>query len=154
MKWNNMVMEEKINQKDYQFYVLNKASTKIRSGWSNKEDAIDGKNDDEQSKVGKVVAKATLKQMNIDPDDNKFWSTMDESKSVAKEDLHKNFGDKAKKMEELKRADSLLVQTLRQYSGVKMWAEEDQKKLIEDIQKDLRAIQKKSDTLFLDVLGK
>lgn len=72
-KWNEIVTEaKKINDKDYKFYVLNKAGTRIRSGWEYKEDAIDGKADDD--KAGKIVAKVTLKQLNIDPDDNTVWS--------------------------------------------------------------------------------
>lgn len=148
----NYILESKMNTKDYNFYLLNKAGNKIRSGWEYKEDAQDAKADDPES--GKIVAKSFLKQMDIDPNDDKVWSTVNESKSIVKEDLHKNFGDKNKKMDELKKFDTLLVQSLRQLAGVAMWAEEEQKKLIADIQKDLRAIQKKSDTLFLDVLDK
>lgn len=78
-KWNEIVTEaKKINDKDYKFYVLNKAGTRIRSGWDNKEDAVEGRADDHPDKVGKIVAKVTLKQLNIDPDDNAVWSVAGE----------------------------------------------------------------------------
>lgn len=65
--------EEKLNQPDYKYYVLNDKN-KILTGWEYKEDARDFKK--EQQEYGKLLvisSKRDLKQQGIDPDDNNNW---------------------------------------------------------------------------------
>lgn len=70
MSWFNVVME-KMNQKDYKFYCVNKEGTKIRSGWEYKEDAQDAKEEDDQ--VGKILTAMGLKKLELDPNNDKHW---------------------------------------------------------------------------------
>lgn len=72
-KWNEIVIEArgKMNQKDYKFYVLNKKSNKIRSGWEYKEDAEDAKKED--SEAGKILTAQGCKNIGIDVNDNSVW---------------------------------------------------------------------------------
>lgn len=65
--------EDKANDPEYVYYVLNKAGDHIRSGWTCKEDAIEGKADDDPDYAGRIVHKKTLKQLGIDPEDNSVW---------------------------------------------------------------------------------
>lgn len=65
--------EEKANDPEYIYYVLNKEGNRIRTGWTCKEDAVDGKEDDDPEYAGKIVHKKNLKNYGIDPEDNKFW---------------------------------------------------------------------------------
>jgi hypothetical protein len=68
--------EEKINNPDYKFYVLNKDNTKIHSGWEYKEDALDAKKDCPDS-TGKIYQLAGLKKLGIDPNVDSFWAVGD-----------------------------------------------------------------------------
>ena len=63
---------KKINKKDYKFYLLNKKTNKIDTGWEYKEDAIDAKKDRDSDDY-KVYTKSHLIHLELDPDDNKSW---------------------------------------------------------------------------------
>jgi len=65
------VVEAKINQRDYKFWVV--VDGKIESGWEYSEDAKDQLGNLPPGKKGKVLAKAGLRQLGLDPDDDNAW---------------------------------------------------------------------------------
>jgi hypothetical protein len=79
--------EEKINQPDYKYYVVNSKTNKIRTGWEYKEDADDAAK--EEINYGQkdiaIFAKKTLKSMNIDPELNENWGSEVSDYSIIEE---------------------------------------------------------------------
>jgi hypothetical protein len=83
MKTFKQILEKKINQKDYKFYVIitggkdagKKAVGKIESGWEFKEDAQDQVAEIKSADriTAKVLTKQGLKNQGLNPDDNKDW---------------------------------------------------------------------------------
>jgi hypothetical protein len=83
MKTFKEILEKKINQKDYKFYVIitggkdagKKAVGKIESGWEFKEDAQDQVAEIKSADriTAKVLTKQGLKNQGLNPDDNKDW---------------------------------------------------------------------------------
>jgi len=65
------VVEAKINQRDYKFWVI--VDGKIESGWEYSEDAKDQLENLPPGKKGKVWAKAGLRKLGLDPDDDNAW---------------------------------------------------------------------------------
>ena len=78
-----MTAEERSNDPEYKFYVLNRDGTRIRHGWVNLEDAKEAVKDDVPGSCGKILQKRGLKALGIDPDDNGFWK-VDEARSATK----------------------------------------------------------------------
>ena len=82
-------IEEKINQSDYKYYVVNPKTNKILTGWEYKEDADD--NAKEQMDYGKkdiaVFSKKTVKNLGIDVDNNNSWLDNKDNYSIIKEAL-------------------------------------------------------------------
>jgi len=76
---------KKINQKGYQFYLLNKKTNKIDTGWEYKEDANDAKNEKSNPEDFIVYSKQYLISKNLNPDDNKSW--LNESENVNELDI-------------------------------------------------------------------
>ena len=61
----------KMNNKDYKFYVLNKAATKILSGWEYREDAVDFQS--EYEGAGRIYGGSTLKKFGLNANKNEDW---------------------------------------------------------------------------------
>lgn len=68
------------NQRDYKFYVVDNTAgssathfRKIRSGWEYREDANDGRKEEPDAEYLKVYARAGLKKLGLDPDNNAQW---------------------------------------------------------------------------------
>ncbi len=73
------VMTPAHNQPDYGFYVLNKATKKIESGWPFAEDAKDRVREIKEESPGSNVGVYTLgylKRRDIDPNDNSHWGNL------------------------------------------------------------------------------
>ena len=66
---------EKINQKDYKYYVFDLVKSKINTGWefrSDAQDALDDLGSDSQYK--KIYTGTYLKHsLHVDPEDNNNW---------------------------------------------------------------------------------
>lgn len=61
------------NQADYTHYVVDTAAKKIRSGWSFREDANDGRKEEPDASRLKVYAGAGLRKLGIDPCNDANW---------------------------------------------------------------------------------
>lgn len=76
MKFNEKYKEyireaTKMDQPDYKYYVV--VDGKIETGWENREDAKDQLDELPPNKKGKVVAKVTLKKMDLEPERDSDW---------------------------------------------------------------------------------
>ena len=69
----NEISKGKINQKGYEFYLFNKKTKKLDTGWEYKQDAFDAKKEQGDSNDFAVYTKKTVMQMGLNPDDNKSW---------------------------------------------------------------------------------
>lgn len=85
----NEIMEEKINQSDYKYYIVNTKTRKIQSGWEYKEDADDNLKEliEFGQKDMSVHSKKSIKSLDIDPDDNSNWGSSKDNYSIIKEAL-------------------------------------------------------------------
>jgi hypothetical protein len=103
------LLNEKLNQKDYKFYVI--AKNKIESGWEYKEDAKDqlGELPKNLAKGAKVYAKSHLKKLNLNPDDDKDWGQGKEYYEAVENDDVVDTDDKVESKAELKKYTTMMA---------------------------------------------
>ena len=87
-----------INNPDYTFYVVNPADKKIESGWEFAEDAKDDAREAKgEGRTVKVLSRAGLKSLGIDPNNDQHWAGGPLSASArlsAAKDIGDTSGDK------------------------------------------------------------
>jgi len=91
----------KVNQKGYEFYLFNKKTKKLDTGWEFKQDAFDAKKEQGNPNDFAVYTKRTVMQMGLNPDDNKSWLN---------EPNIKNKNNNINKMEESKELEGYNVE--------------------------------------------
>lgn len=102
------IVNEKLNNLDYKFWVVNKDGTKIMTGWEYQEDAKDFQKEDDRA--GKVYQLAGLKTLGLDPNNDSDWFNEKKDGKMAKESVSeaKGFRDSVEATIHMDEIDSML----------------------------------------------